>query len=117
MEFEINCSLGAGGGYCDDPFLPSILMIGAMQAARKIKTMWRNSACLMLLSGHFKYRNPPLNDFLERKTLPNLLENTAAESTGENELLFVLRHAKSGFMVIIIYLLYIYIYILVYDIV
>ena len=61
-----------------------------------VKTAWRNSACLMLLSGPFKYRKPRGD---ELKGLPNFLE--MSEHEGEKlELLFVQRHVKAGFMVI-----------------
>ena len=73
-----------------------------MQAAnRKIKTVWRNSACLMLINGPFRYRsilNP--GSILEKQALPNFLDILDHhESTDDKELLFVRRHAKSGFMV------------------
>ena len=78
-----------------------------MQAARKIKTVWRNSACLMLLNGLFKYKGSGLNDFrsvFEKKVLPNFLEvadhQSGSTGTDEKELLLVQRHDKSGFMVI-----------------
>ena len=74
-----------------------------MQAVKKFKTVWRNSACLLLLNGHFRYRKPSLNELkgvLEKNVLPNFLEN-APDSTDQSELLFVRRHDKSGFMVIV----------------
>ena len=77
-----------------------------MQAAsKKVKTVWRNSACLMLLNGPFKYKRPTLDlgAVLEKQALPNYLEIIDhTKSTDDKELLFVRRHAKSGFMVIYI---------------
>ena len=77
-----------------------------MQAAsKKIKTVWRNSACLMLLNGPFRYKRSTLDpgSVLEKHALPDYLEIIDRhESTEDKELLFVRRHAKSGFMVICI---------------
>ncbi len=74
-----------------------------MQAAsKKIKTVWRNSACLMLINGPFRYKRSNLNpeSVLEKRALPDFLEILDHhESTDDKELLFVRRHAKSGFMV------------------
>ena len=73
-----------------------------MQAVTKIKTVWRNSACLMLLSGNFKYRKQSVDELvniLDRKVLPNFIETSSESGTVDEELLFVQRHSKSGFMV------------------
>ena len=75
-----------------------------MQAAsKKVKTVWRNSACLMLLNGPFRYKRSTLDlgSILEKRSLPDYLQIVDhPESTDDKELLFVRRHAKSGFMVI-----------------
>lgn len=64
--------------------------------------MWRNSACLMLINGPFKYKRSILDpgSILEKRVLPDCLEIIDHPESTDKELLFVRRHAKSGFMVI-----------------
>ena len=76
-----------------------------MQPASKIRTVWRNSACLMLVTGPFRYKKSNLDPqtVLEKHALPDYLEIIDhTEPAVDKELLFVRRHAKSGFMVICI---------------
>ena len=76
-----------------------------MAAVKKIRTMWRNSAILMLINGPFRYRRPTSNDLasvLGKRTLPIFLENTDEHCKDDMNLLFVQRHARSGFMVIFV---------------
>lgn len=96
-----------GGGVRTTTFDPKVRGRGGnikMQAVRKIKTMWRNAATLLLINGHFKYRPAPRHDLgcvLDKRTLPIFLESTDhdKQSKDETDLLFVQRHGNSGFMV------------------
>ena len=60
----------------------------------------------MLINGPFRYKKSTLDPgiVLEKRALPDFLEiiDHPTESTDDKELLFVRRHAKSGFMVSLI---------------
>ena len=71
--------------------------------AASVKVPWRNAACLMFMTGPFRYcRNP------QRATKPTSIglspfieyhPSVKGEHHPEQDILFVKRHSKSGFMV------------------
>ena len=75
-----------------------------------VKQTWRNAACLLFLTGPFRYspRNAgPMRALLESHTkgksppTTNFLEmcSTSSPAREDMEMVFVQRHSKSGFMV------------------
>ena len=76
-----------------------------MSAARlnstAIRKSWRDSACLMLVNGPFKYTKQPLPRTVTWSTtsVPICLGEVAEGEGKEMELLFVQRNKRSGFYV------------------
>jgi len=80
-----------------------------MSAAGGLKKAWRDSACLMVATGPFRYngqnaaaRLTSAGSFLGPRSAPPIcLEATEEEGKRENmEFLFVQRNKNAGFMVI-----------------
>ena len=81
-----------------------------MSAAGGLKKAWRDSACLMVATGPFRYNGQnaatkltSVGSFMGPRSAPPIcLEAKEEEGTRENmEFLFVQRNKRAGFMVII----------------
>ena len=73
--------------------------IKEIRMAIAVKTPWRNAACLMFMTGPFRFSRPP-----QRLTEPLSVGHSPfiqydCPGNPQPELLFVKRHSKSGFMV------------------
>ena len=68
--------------------------------ATAVKTPWRTAACLMFLTGPFRYIKQPqkLTKPLAIGHAPFLQYKSPEQSGEQPQLLFVRRHSKSGFM-------------------
>ena len=69
-------------------------------AAGTLKSLWRNSACLILGSGPIQYLSRPL--ISENSLLNTYVIESGDSPEREEEFLFVKRSFKSGFMVCIV---------------
>lgn len=71
--------------------------VTAKKMATSVKLPWRNAACLMFMTGPFRYTKQPqiIMNPLSISRSPFI----SMDSPDEPELLYVQRHSKSGFMV------------------